>query len=210
MTNCSAAPVVNTFGADAALVSVADATEAARTAEVLRPLFPGCSVVPGADTVLVRAYAAEDRLLVRVREALTRTRITTQAAAAHSVVIPVRYDGADLASVADLLGVSAQDVVARHTGVDYTVEFLGFAPGFPYLSGLDPFLSSVPRLDTPRTRVPAGSVGLAAGKTCVYPTVSPGGWRLLGSTDLVLFDPTNTESPALLSPGDIVRFEAVR
>ncbi len=94
----------------------------------------------------------------------------------------------------------------RHTAVDYLVAFLGFTPGFPYLVGLDPALH-VPRRATPRTRVPAGSVGLAGSQTGVYPTASPGGWQLIGRTEAVLFDP-DRDPPALLAPGDRLRFVA--
>ena len=91
-------------------------------------------------------------------------------------------------------------MVARHTAADYTVAFLGFSPGFPYLIGLDPALS-VPRLDSPRTAVPSGSVGIGGDQTGVYPSATPGGWRLIGTTERVLFDPA-ARPPALLAPGD--------
>jgi 5-oxoprolinase (ATP-hydrolysing) subunit B len=95
-------------------------------------------------------------------------------------------------------------VVRRHTAPEYTVAFLGFSPGFPYLVGLDPALE-VPRRDTPRTSIPAGSVGLAGGQTGVYPTASPGGWQLIGRTEVTLFDP-DRDPPALLGPGSRLRF----
>jgi KipI family sensor histidine kinase inhibitor len=95
-------------------------------------------------------------------------------------------------------------VVRRHTAPEYTVAFLGFSPGFPYLVGLDPALE-VPRRDTPRTSIPAGSVGLAGGQTGIYPTASPGGWQLIGRTEVTLFDP-DRHPPALLGPGSRLRF----
>lgn len=95
-----------------------------------------------------------------------------------------------------------------HTGAAYTVAFTGFAPGFGYLTGLPSPLRQ-PRLDSPRTRVPAGSVGLAGEFTGVYPRESPGGWRLLGHTTTPLFD-AHADPPALLAPGDRVRFRSVR
>lgn len=199
------------FGAHATLTTVADATGARALAERLRTTLADrvVEVVPGADTVLVTGHPdSPTDLLALVTQAIaTGEEAAPRPGREH--VLPVRYDGEDLAAVAALLDVSVQEVVARHTAPVYTVAFLGFAPGFPYLTGLDPFLT-VPRLDTPRTRVPAGSVGLAAGQTCVYPGVSPGGWRLIGATDTVLFDPTCPDRPALLAPGDTLRFEAVR
>jgi KipI family sensor histidine kinase inhibitor len=103
--------------------------------------------------------------------------------------------------------VSTKDVVRLHTGAVYTVAFTGFAPGFGYLTGLPEPLRQ-PRLSTPRTRVPPGSVGIAGEFTGVYPRVSPGGWRLIGRTTTVLFDP-RADPPALLAPGDRVRFRSL-
>ena len=125
----------------------------------------------------------------------------------RTVVVPVRYDGPDLAEVAELTGLAEDEVVRRHSGALYTVAFTGFAPGFGYLTGLDPALR-VPRRDAPRTRVPAGSVAIAGEYAGVYPRATPGGWRLLGRTDVVLFDP-DRDPPGLFGPGDRVRFEAL-
>ena len=125
------------------------------------------------------------------------------------VGVPVSYDGADLEAVATTLGMSAEAVVALHAAADYTVAFMGFAPGFPYLIAPDRMpLLDLPRLETPRTAVPAGSVAVAAGYCGIYPRSSPGGWNLLGRTGLVLFDPER-DPPALLGPGTRVRFEPV-
>jgi KipI family sensor histidine kinase inhibitor len=123
------------------------------------------------------------------------------------VDVPVSYAGPDLAGVAALVGVAADEVVRRHTAADYRVAFCGFAPGFAYLSGL-PAELQVPRLAEPRTRVPAGSVGLAGEFCGMYPRESPGGWQLIGRTDAVLFDPER-EPAALLAPGTRVRFHPV-
>jgi len=120
--------------------------------------------------------------------------------------VPVRYDGADLAEVAALWGCDVAEVVRRHTGARWTVAFCGFAPGFGYLvpdDGGDRW--DVPRREVPRTSVPTGSVGLAGPYTGVYPSASPGGWRLIGRTTLELFDATR-EPPALMVPGRRVRF----
>lgn len=127
------------------------------------------------------------------------------------VDIPVRYGGAegvDLQAAAAELGLSAEALIAHHTAPLYTVAMLGFAPGFPYLLGLDPVLQ-LPRLASPRTRVPAGSVGIGGAQTGIYPRESPGGWRLIGRTPLRLFDAERIDAPALLAPGDRVRFVAI-
>lgn len=127
-----------------------------------------------------------------------------------AVVVPVLYGGAhgaDLDEAARMLDMTPETLVARHCAGDYTVAMLGFAPGFPYLLGLDPALA-LPRLATPRTRVPAGSVAIGGAQTGIYPRDSPGGWRLLGRTPLRLFDPARSP-PSLLQPGDRVRFRAI-
>nr|WP_255480138.1 carboxyltransferase domain-containing protein [Quadrisphaera sp. RL12-1S] len=120
------------------------------------------------------------------------------------VRVPVVYDGADLADVARLTGLGVAEVVRRHAATPWSVAFTGFAPGFAYLVGGDPALR-VPRREVPRTRVPAGAVGLAGEFSGVYPRASPGGWQLLGRTDVPVWDPAR-EPPALLRPGTRVRF----
>ena len=122
--------------------------------------------------------------------------------------IPVRYDGPDLAAVAVAAGCSAEEVVRRHVAPDYQVAFLGFAPGFAYLTGGDPILA-LPRRAEPRTLVPAGSVAVAGDYSAVYPRPSPGGWHLIGQTDVVLFDPARSP-PSPLAAGMTVRFEVAR
>jgi KipI family sensor histidine kinase inhibitor len=129
--------------------------------------------------------------------------------AGRSVEIPVRYGGEhgpDLATLATHAGLGEDDVIARHCAAQYRVAMLGFSPGFPYLIGLDPLLA-MPRLDTPRTCVPAGSVGIGGAQTGIYPQAGPGGWRIIGCTTLALFDPLH-DPPTLLAPGDRVRFIA--
>ena len=120
----------------------------------------------------------------------------------------MRYDGADLPLVADTAKLSIAEVVELHTGAEYTVAFCGFAPGFGYLTGLPERLHQA-RLDDARPKVPAGSVGVAGEFSAVYPRSSPGGWRLIGRTDLVMFHPS-ADPPARLAPGDRVRFEQAR
>jgi KipI family sensor histidine kinase inhibitor len=125
----------------------------------------------------------------------------------RTVEIPVLYGGdagPDLADVAANAGLDPQAAAGLHAGGDYVVFMLGFMPGFPYLGGL-PAAIATPRLATPRTKVPAGSVGIAGAQTGIYPTASPGGWRLIGRTPVRLFD-ARQSPPAMLAPGDHVRF----
>jgi KipI family sensor histidine kinase inhibitor len=121
-----------------------------------------------------------------------------------TIEIPVHYDGADLAEVGELTGLGERGVVEAHTGQTWTVAFAGFAPGFGYLVGEDDRLH-VPRRSTPRTKVPPGAVGLAGEFSGVYPRESPGGWQLIGRTELRMWD-LDRDPPALLQPGMHVRF----
>lgn len=186
-----------------------DHDDAAGLAAAVRALaLPGViEVVPGAVAVLVRHDSTADpAALARALEQVEPAPVG--AAAATTVEVPVVYDGEDLADVAGAVGMSPEAVAALHQEPTYVVAFCGFSPGFAYLRGLDPRLV-VPRLATPRTRVPAGSVAVADVWSAVYPRESPGGWRLLGRTDAVLWDADRAE-PALLAPGTRVRFRAVR
>lgn len=126
------------------------------------------------------------------------------------IELPVVYggeEGPDLSAVAEHAGVSIQDVIDIHSSVDYRVYMIGFAPGFPYLGGLDERIAT-PRLKTPRVLVPAGSVGIAESQTGVYPNASPGGWQLIGRTTTTLFD-VSASSPSYITPGSKVRFVPV-
>jgi KipI family sensor histidine kinase inhibitor len=209
-------------GDDGLIVDLPDAESVARVGEALRAAPPAgvVDVVPAARTVLVRGVArVRDRWAPAVRLVAegssgsahgpgTRGENPVSGAVGPRLVeIPVVYDGDDLADVARLAGLTTDEVVARHAAARYRVAFGGFIPGFAYLTGLDPALV-VPRLATPRTRVPAGAVAIAGEYAAVYPRPTPGGWRLLGHTDVVMFDPAHDERPALLAPGDEVRFVA--
>ena len=130
-----------------------------------------------------------------------------EAVAARSVEIPVVYDGEDLGEVARRTGLDVEEVIKCHSGRDYRVWMLGFAPGFPYLGVLDKVLH-LPRRDSPRARIAAGSVAMAGGQTGIYPTESAGGWHILGRTVRRMFDSERAE-PFLLRPGDAVRFVPV-
>ncbi|MDQ2889181.1 MAG: 5-oxoprolinase subunit PxpB [Gemmatimonadota bacterium] len=122
----------------------------------------------------------------------------------RTIEIPVRYDGPDIGDVAQRTGMSVHQVIEKHCSRTYRAYMSGFVPGFVYLGNLDPSLV-IPRRSTPRVRVPAGSVAIAAMQTAVYPLETPGGWHLIGSTDAIVFDPKRSE-PALIRTGDIVRF----
>ncbi len=161
-------------------------------------------VVPAACTLLVQFDPAATTVEA-IEYALTDVAVGTHPQPTGSAVeLDVHYDGADLAAVADEIGVGVGEVIARHSAGTYTVAFCGFAPGFAYLTGLDPALR-VARLAEPRKSVPAGSVGIAGEFTGVYPRASPGGWRLLGHTSASLWD-SRRQPPALLDPGTTVRF----
>ncbi|MFE2753715.1 5-oxoprolinase subunit PxpB [Actinosynnema sp. NPDC059335] len=195
-------------GTDAVLVEVGSPgeVEAVRAAVAAAELPDVVELVPAARTVLVVTRPGGLRA---VRDVLAAADPAHAAPAEGTeVVIPVRYDGPDLDLVAETAGLTAAEVVELHAGARYRVAFCGFAPGFAYLTGLPEPLRQ-PRLDSPRTRVPAGSVGVAGEYTAAYPRATPGGWRLIGRTDAPLFDPRRA-APALLTPGDRVRFEAVR
>ncbi|GLW98082.1 allophanate hydrolase subunit 1 [Microtetraspora sp. NBRC 16547] len=160
-------------------------------------------VVPAARTLLVRFEPPATPAAVEAAIRAARPASSGRTGAGE-VRIPVVYDGADLADVAALTGLTERDVVAAHIGTTWTVAFCGFAPGFGYLTGGDPRLA-VPRRTESRVRVPAGSVALAGEFSAVYPRESPGGWQLIGRTDAAVWDLT-AEPPALLSPGTRVRF----
>jgi KipI family sensor histidine kinase inhibitor len=169
---------------------------------------PGVTeLVPAARTILLRFDPALTDAATLTDALADMTPRPVDTAGGEPVTIPVRYDGADLAEVADATGLTETEVIDAHTTADYVVAFSGFAPGFGYLTGLDPRLR-LPRRSTPRTRVPAGAVGIAGEFTGVYPRPSPGGWLLLGHTTTTLWDP-ESDTPALLRPGTAVRFAAV-
>ena len=173
--------------------------------------LPLSDLVPAARTVLLQLADPAKLAAVSARVSALLAGSLPQPpvpAAEQTVTIEVRYDGEDLAEVAELTGLTPSAVIAAHTGQPWRVAFCGFAPGFAYLDGGDPRLV-VPRRETPRTAVPAGAVGLADGYSGIYPRSSPGGWQLIGHTQAVLWD-TGREPPALLSPGRWVRFVVER
>jgi KipI family sensor histidine kinase inhibitor len=196
------------YGQSAVLVELAAARDVLplRDALVAQAHPAVLAVVPAARTVLVEfdpdaVPAAELHSLIRRCASAPASSAARQSEPA--VELAVQYDGADLESVAQRCGLPVEEVIRRHCAAEYTVQFCGFAPGFGYLSGLDPALR-LPRLASPRPAVPAGSVAIAGEFTGVYPRSSPGGWLLLGHTDAALFD-LDRQPPALLRPGVVVR-----
>ena len=189
-------------GDPATSVAVSEAIRLAGSTEIE-------DLVPAAATVLVRVVKGTDltefgrRLLDLAGSAGSADGDT---AAHDELVIPVTYDGPDLADVADATGLTPAQVIAAHTGRPWRAAFVGFAPGFAYLVGGEERLT-VPRRSQSRPRVPAGSVALAGTYSAVYPRESPGGWQLIGSTDASLWDET-ADPPAAIQPGRWVRFVA--
>ncbi|MFF3226572.1 allophanate hydrolase subunit 1 [Nocardia suismassiliense] len=165
-------------------------------------------VLPAAQTVLVTMTDAADSRAVE--EQLRQLFRSIQGAGSAETLpddvrtIPVRYDGPDLESVAAQLGISVRALIAAHTRTVWRCSFIGFAPGFGYLEAAESGLA-VPRRSESRTSVPAGSVALADGYSAVYPRRSPGGWQLIGTTDVRMWDLDRAE-PSLLRPGTRVRF----
>ncbi|PZS31909.1 MAG: allophanate hydrolase [Pseudonocardiales bacterium] len=195
------------YGERAVLAEVDDAATVLGLSDLASNATGVLEVVPAARTLLVRFDPR--RTTAGAIGAVLRSAVGGEApddSAGALVDLEVRYDGPDLAGVADEIGISVEALIRRHSAVEYTVAFCGFAPGFAYLSGLDPALH-VGRLAEPRTEVPAGSVGVAGEFTGVYPRSSPGGWRLLGRTDAPVWD-TGRHPPALLTPGTRVRFRS--
>ena len=160
------------------------------------------SVLVYYDPLIVASCEVQDGI-----ERLLESAEVTDTGTRHIVHIPTLYGddmGPDIAFVAEHNGIEEREVVRIHSGTDYLVYMMGFSPGFAYLGGLDERLAT-PRLQSPRTEIPAGAVGIAETQTGVYPMASPGGWQLIGRTPLKLFDPAR-ERPVLLSAGDYVRF----
>jgi KipI family sensor histidine kinase inhibitor len=195
-------PTAERLGARAVRVRVGGTAEALELAAWARAArVDADEVVPGAATVVFDGVADPDALVAAIAGW-----VPGGAAVAREgplVEIPVTFDGEDLEHVARLWGSDVADLPDRLSRIELVSAFCGFAPGFAYLAGL-PAELAVPRLDSPRPSVPAGSVAVADRWCGIYPTASPGGWRLLGRTDVTLWDPTG-EPPALLAPGTRVR-----
>ena len=194
---------IRRFGRDNVLVELDDEQQAlAVYDEARRRGVDASDIVSAARTVLFEGL----RDAAALESSLPGWDVQGSTSAGELVEVPTTYDGADLDDVARRWDMTRDEVVATHTGHELVVAFCGFAPGFPYCTGL-PEALAVPRLDSPRARVPAGAVGLAGAFTGIYPTESPGGWRLLGRTELRLWD-VEKDPPATLRPGTRVRFVA--
>ena len=194
-------------GDESLLVELAGPDQVLGLSEALRRAPPDgvLEVVPAARTVLLSCAPGS---LASVADAVRATTpVPPSARAAAEVEVPVVYDGEDLEAVATALGWAPDGLVARHTAAPWTVAFCGFAPGFAYLVRDD--WPVVARRGEPRTRVPCGAVGLAGPYSGVYPRESPGGWQLVGRTDLAVLDLAR-QPPALLTPGTAVRFVDAR
>lgn len=210
-------PVIHALGDSGLTVAVAvqssrDATRlSSETAERLRQAkIPHVEEVIAAYTAVTIFYDALHATFDEMHKSVSS--VLTGAAESTPVqldprrhVIPVKYNGPDIDSVAEKTGLTREQVIEIHSAATYNVDLLGFVPGWAYLSELDPRLQ-LPRREKPRPKVPAGSVAIAAGMTGIYPFDTPGGWHLLGSTTSVMFDPRRAE-PSLFKPGDTVKFE---
>lgn len=219
-------PKIDFLGEDALLVHLASTMDTncttrvhalARRIESVRPAWLR-DILPAYDSLALfidlSAFSptidALDEATTWLRQVLGGDEVTHGVVEGRLVRVDVRYGGEhgpDLDALAAHAGMSVSEVIERHVAVEYRVAMIGFAPGFPYLLGLDPALS-MPRLQTPRTRVAAGSVGIGNDQTGIYPRPGPGGWRIIGRTMQSLFDPRR-ERPSLLAAGDRVRFVVV-
>ncbi len=202
-------PRLLTAGDRAVLVQTDDlATTLAITARIRQAHLPEMEdLIPASETLLVRVIAGTDisSFGARVLALAIGTHIDDSAVdLGHPLHIPVRYNGPDLEEVARETGLSCAEVIRAHVGTPWRAAFVGFAPGFAYLAGGDPRLR-VPRHAESRTSVPAGSVAIAGGFSAVYPRQSPGGWRIIGTTDATLWD-IDADPPAAVQPGGWVRF----
>jgi KipI family sensor histidine kinase inhibitor len=207
-------------GDDAVLVELGDVISPEVNSKV-RELFlaidgrrlPGIvDVVPAYRSLLI-SYEPRRLTLQALQDAITTMAQSPGARpvrAPQVLRIPTRYGGdlgPDLEFVARHNGLTPEEVVGVHADTDYLVYMMGFTPGFPYLGGMSERIAA-PRLETPRTATPAGSVGIAQRQTGIYPVESPGGWRIIGRTPIRLFDPTR-EPPVAIEAGDYVRFAAI-
>jgi len=203
---------VRPYGQEATII---DGLGAGAAAALRRVVIDACAshgvswvdVIPAATSVVVTHEARVGDAIRRVLSGLDEHDPSAVRGAGQLVEIPVDYNGADLAEVARACSLSVERVIALHSGADYEVSFCGFAPWFAYLIGL-PRELHLPRRTSPRTRVPPGSVAIAATYSAVYPCESPGGWHLLGATTANLWDVSRVQ-PALLQPGTRVRFVSV-
>jgi KipI family sensor histidine kinase inhibitor len=202
---CAEAMRRRPYGPCAWLVVEVDAPAAWASALSRMDVSGVIEIVPAESTVVVRCERTRHDEVGAILDTVVHAESTGDPG--PPLTIDVVYDGPDLAELARTARLDVEDVVHLHSSGVYQVAFCGFSPGFGYLRGVDTRLH-VPRRDTPRTSVPAGSIGVAAGYTCVYPAASPGGWHLVGRTTTSLWD-VERDPPALLRPGRTVRFRSV-
>jgi KipI family sensor histidine kinase inhibitor len=200
---------VTSFGENADLVELPAHISPAAAMTVLADAYPALSIRCGAASVLLTGTGRPTGHDIVHRLAVIAS-VPPRQFTAPAIVIPVIYDGDDLERIAAHLSLPVDSVIEAHQEVTWRVAFLGFVPGFPYLvpstnTAASALFDDLPRLDTPRVKVPPGAVAVAAGMSAVYPFAMPGGWNLLGRTSSVLFDPVR-ESPSLLHVDDLVQF----
>ncbi|MGW5386610.1 5-oxoprolinase subunit B family protein [Nocardia sp. NPDC003963] len=209
------AATIRSAGDRAFLLTAADPDRVGQLVAALsgRTVSGLVDILPAAETVLItldsvhsapRARRELEQIVAGVDAAEGDVSRGTFTTATEPVRIPVRYDGPDLDTVAEMLEIRPDQVVSAHTAAIWHCAFVGFAPGFGYLTATG-WQSSIARRDTARTRIPAGSVGLAGAYSAVYPRETPGGWQLIGTTDLTMWD-TGRDPPALVHAGARVRF----
>jgi KipI family sensor histidine kinase inhibitor len=209
-------PVLHALGDSGITIALAEHSDPAitalsrATAERLRQArIPHVDEVVAAYTAVTVFYDSLHASFAEMEKEILRALALPSADVAQNAeaplrTIPVKYDGPDLESVAAATGLTVEQVIETHSAAEYTVDLLGFVPGFAYMSELDKRLE-LPRREQPRPRVPAGSVAIAARLTGVYPFETPGGWHILGRTREVMFDPRRPE-PSLLKAGERVKF----
>jgi KipI family sensor histidine kinase inhibitor len=207
---------IHPYGDRSILVTVDDAAATQAVADRLSIKLPDALIRAGMTSVLVETPEPSTELQSRVTTVLLDDVSELQlrpVSIGRSIEIPVEYNGEDLHALASYLECSEEDLVQAHSQTVWRVAIIGFAPGFPYLvpaetSETSRLFDDVPRLPSPRTKVPPGSVAVAAGMCAIYPTTMPGGWMLLGVSQVKLFDPA-IDPPSLLLPGDLVHFTPI-
>lgn len=220
IASTTSAPRIDAVGDRCLLIGVGDTVDPETSQRVFglvrrlkeQPIEGVCDIVPAFTTVALhyRPELLGDTPFANLRAAVLQRLIEpleTASTASRSIEIPVCYGGEwgpDLGDVAEQCALSTEEVITLHMASAHRIYMLGFAPGFPFIGGLDPALA-MPRRASPRTRIPRGSVGIARDQSCIYPLETPGGWNLIGRTPLRFFDPS-ANPPCLLAPGDRVRF----
>lgn len=204
-----------TYGENRVLIYGIDILEKSSIAAHFKKEFPEVVLRFGLESLMLDFNATNIRFdLNSLTESVNSYRKTGQASdclfKTHKV--PVVYNGEDIIKVSEILNMEVEDFITYHSSIEWIVGMIGFAPGFPYLVPVDnkdrEFLNNVSRLSTPRSKVPAGSVALAAGMSSIYPQEMPGGWNLIGVTDFNLFD-FNSEKPSILEMNDRVFFNVI-